>query len=726
MKHFFLFILFLFTQASFSQNETVEKEAVEKIINQAAAAFDRGMYEQSLDLSKQALVRAFKLDDDYLIAHSYNAIGAVYNEFSESKRAIEFYTKALKYAENIDDDKLKDFINSNIGSVYYFGKIDVTKGIEYYKKSLYYAIKVNDSTQITYAKLNIVSAYFYLGEFKENVHYLEEVKSYIDRKGQEEARLSYNGLYGLYNTHETKNPEAAEVYYRKAIAIGEKNGMMSFVANIYENYIDHLKEYKKFREADSLKKVYKRITDKLYSENKPGDLDDTAIQIELDEYKNQLEKIELANEAQQKKIHDSRIISLMFGILLLFMLIMVYMQYKSILFRKKLNTELTKANEELKLAKEIAEQNSQLKTQFISTVSHELRTPLYGVIGITDIILDEHKELINNEQLNSLKFSANYLLDLVNDILQMNKMEDRKTVLEMQELNLREEIRTIRNSLQFLADKNGNEFTTMIDPEIPERLVGDELRLSQILVNLVSNALKFTHNGHVKIVLKLNRKVGETYFIDFIIEDDGIGIASADQEKIFEKFVQIERKEKDYQGTGLGLAIVKKLIELYNSTISLESKENEGTRFFFTIAFDIAKNTSQEQEPAMKNFDTQLNILVVEDNKINQMVTKKTIEKYQHVCKMAASGREAIDMVQQEKFDIILMDINMPGLNGYETTRMMREMGIQTPIIALTAFDKKEVTAEAAAAGINDVIVKPFEATLLFEMIQEQLHPSLD
>ncbi|WP_146185090.1 tetratricopeptide repeat-containing hybrid sensor histidine kinase/response regulator [Flavobacterium pallidum] len=722
MKKIFLIISLLFVQAIMAQSEAKEKEAVEKIINNAAHAFRTGEYEKSLDLSSKALVRAFKLDDDFLIAHSYNAIAAVYYEFSESKRAIEFYTKALHYAESLDNNPLKDFINSNLGNVYYYSKIDVGKGIEFYKKSLYYAVKSNDSSQIAYAKLNITSAYFYLGQFKKGIVYLYETKNFIERKGQPESKLSYNGLLGLYNTHETKNTKAAELYYRKAIAIGESNNLNTFTASVYDNYVDHLVKYKRFREADSVRRIYKKLHSKLYSEAMPGDLDDTAIQIELDEYKNQLEKIESTNERQQKKIRDSRTISILFGILLLFLLIMVYMLYKTNVFRKKLNAELTKANEELQAAKEVAEQNSQLKTQFISTVSHELRTPLYGVIGITDMIIDEHKELVNNEQLNSLKFSANYLLDLVNDILQMNKMEDKRTVLEKTDFSLHDELLTIRNSLQFLADNNGNAFNTIIDPEIPKRVNGDELRLSQILVNLASNALKFTRNGEVTITAKLNKFMNNKYFIDFTVQDNGIGIAEADQEKIFDKFVQIERKEGDYQGTGLGLAIVKRLIDLFDSSISIDSAENTGTTFAFTIAFEKAQYDNDISTPdVMEMVGKELDILVVEDNKINQMVTKKIIERHGHRCRLAASGNEAIEAAQKESFDIILMDINMPGMNGYDTTKSMRELGIYTPVIALTAYDKKEVTEQAANAGINDVIVKPFEPSLLFEMMYRQL-----
>ncbi|MGK4568114.1 response regulator [Flavobacterium sp. 3HN19-14] len=345
---------------------------------------------------------------------------------------------------------------------------------------------------------------------------------------------------------------------------------------------------------------------------------------------------------------------------------------------------------------------------------------MYGVIGITNMFLEEHKEHVNNEHLHSLKFSARYLLALVNDILQINKMEEKKIVLENATFNLQSEMNTIINSLAFIADKNENVLRVEVDPAIPEFLIGDELRLSQILMNLISNALKFTHKGEVVVTAKLDNVLENIYYIEFIVSDNGIGIAKHDQEKIFDKFVQIERKDGDYQGTGLGLTIVKRLIELFNSKLVLESGENIGTTFSFKIGFlpdeTLEKGMNAEVQSIAVGTGT-FRILVVEDNKINQMVTKRIIERNHHECQIVDNGYDAIELVKKEKFDIILMDINMPMINGYETSRRIRDFGITTPIIALTAFDKNEVEPQAAASGIDGVIIKPFEPSELFQLI---------
>jgi CheY-like chemotaxis protein len=336
------------------------------------------------------------------------------------------------------------------------------------------------------------------------------------------------------------------------------------------------------------------------------------------------------------------------------------------------------------------------------------------------MLLDEHKELANSPHLSSLKFSARYLLSLVNDILQINKIEDNRIVLENLTFNISDEINMVKNSLSFLAKNNSNTIAVKIDAAIPEYLIGDKLRLSQIIMNLVSNALKFTKNGKVTIHVKLEKIEGKSYFLAFKIEDNGIGIAAEDQEKIFEKFVQVGRKETDYQGTGLGLSIVKQLLGLFNSTILLQSVLDQGTVFKFVIPFEY--NPAKTIE-LINNIQVDItapqtiNVLVVEDNHINQLVTKKTIEKNNYKCSVVDNGYAALEILDKEFFDIILMDINMPLINGFETTRKIRLKGIVTPIVALTAFDKSEITEEALSAGINDIIIKPFDTAKLFKII---------
>ena len=446
-----------------------------------------------------------------------------------------------------------------------------------------------------------------------------------------------------------------------------------------------------------------------------------GMDIALDETKRQLEIISKEKTLQVENLKKTKIIIALILVFLFMIMFLLYILYRNNIFRKKINDYLEDKNEELKIAKEKAEEASKLKTQFISTISHELRTPLYGVVGITNMLSDEHKELANSPHMNSLKFSARYLLSLVNDLLQINKIEENKLVLENLTMNIHDEINMVSNSLSFIADRNGNKVVTLIDESIPVYLVGDKLRLSQILMNLVSNALKFTQNGEVQIKANLEKREGTFFYVKFEVEDTGVGIAEKDLSKIFDKFVQIDRKEDDYQGAGLGLSIVKKLVTIFKSEIFVESQEGKGTKFSFTIAFDsdmIKVNEIINDIKVDLSSDMVYKVLVVEDNKINQMVTRKIMEKSNFKTLIVDDGYAAIEALSKEQFDVVLMDINMPLINGFDTTRLIRKKGITIPIIALTAFAKDEISEEAISSGMNDVLVKPFEPSKLIHCIE--------
>ncbi len=723
-KFFSLFLALLFCCANIvAQEFKAEKAEIERLLNQTVAEFNDAKYDKALESSKQALINSFAINDPSYIAQSYNTIGVIYNECSDSKKAIGFYEKALSYAKKANKDKLYNWVYGNLGSVYYYNDIDVAKGINYYKKALYYAEKINDSTDIKYTRMNIASAYFAIDKFDEGNIYLKGIKDDILKNGDDEIRMRMNSLLGIYTTNHNRKSEA-EQHYAIARKIATEHHFDSYLVSIYENLVRHHKQYNEPEKAKEYKAKLDSLSKVLYSEEKLSNIQKAAVQIELDEYKMQLERVEQANDSHQKSLKESKLIVILFIVILIILLLFLLTLYKSIKLREQANYELKKANEELVLAKEKAEEASQLKSQFVSTITHELRTPLYGVIGITNIILDEHKELGNSPHLKSLKFSAKYLLALVNDILQINKIEEKRIVLENLIFNLTDEITLIKNSVDYIADKNNDKFTIEIDTAIPEFLIGDKLRLSQIIMNLVSNALKFTKNGDVVISADLKKVEGKLHFIEFRIKDTGIGIAKEHQEKIFDKFVQIERKEEDYQGTGLGLSIVSQLVELFDSQIHLESQENVGTTFSFTIGFEHDEEKSIE---IINNIEVDLstshlyNILVVEDNKINQVVTKKIIQSSNMSCTIVDDGYAALVALEREAFDLILMDINMPLINGFETTRKIREKGITIPVIALTAFDKEEVTEEAISAGMNDIMVKPFEPSKLFQVISNQI-----
>lgn len=720
---FFLFILIL-VQSVFSQNKS--KKEIEKILIDAGNAFYNLDVDKSLNFSKVALNYAHKIKDDELMAKAYNLIGLNIEEFYNPEKGLKYYQKALFHANLTSNDSIKDWVNNNIGSYYSFRTVNHKKSIEFYKKGLYYAEKIKDSTEIMFTKLNIASAYFATNDFKNGLNYIKSTEKFILNNNELEAKLNLYSLYGIYYSYINENSEA-ELNYTKAIEIGKRNKLDLLNFNIIEVYKDFSKHYVKnnnYEKAYYYLNLSTNLKEKVYDEERTKKVKLAGSQIELDEYQRQISKIENEKQEQSQDLKQSKLIVFLFVIIFFILLLLLYLLNKNNKFRDQTNKELQIANQKLIAAKDKAEEASQLKSQFVSTISHELRTPLYGVVGITNIILEEHKELADSPHLNSLKFSARYLLSLVNDLLQINKIEENKILLENKIFNLSDEIKIIIESLEFIAVKNKNKLILEIDDAIPEFLIGDKLRLSQILINLVSNALKFTKQGSVKVIAKQDRKEGTKQFIYFSVSDTGVGIAKDDQKKIFEKFIQIERKEGDYQGTGLGLSIVEKLIGLFGSKIVMNSEIGVGTTFSFTIAFEADENKKNEllNTIFIDILPNQIyKILVVEDNKINQMITRKILESNNFQCTITDDGYAALNQLDQQSFDIILMDINMPIINGFETSKLIREKGFDIPIIALTAFDEVEIAEQVHASGMNDIIIKPFEQAKLFQVIQSHI-----
>ena len=402
--------------------------------------------------------------------------------------------------------------------------------------------------------------------------------------------------------------------------------------------------------------------------------------------------------------------------------------YKNNNLRAKANELLQDKNNELQLAKEKAEKASLAKAQFLSTITHELRTPLYAVTGLTHLLMEENPKEYQREHLNSLKFSGDYLLSLINNILDLNKLEANKVEVEKTSFNLKKRINDVLIALKKSADDRKNKLHLEFDESIPAKLAGDPLKLSQILINLIGNSVKFTQNGDVTVRIKrLDQKTNKVS-LHFEIEDNGVGISKKKQKSIFETFsqgsLQINRK---FGGTGLGLSIVKNLLELMNSKIHLESQLGKGSKFWFNINFDIAEEYKEDSNPNNIIYDVDYvalenkSVLVVEDNKINQMITKKILEKNKMKCMVADNGMDAIKIIKENTFDVVLMDIHMPGISGIEATQKIREFDKQLPIIALTAVTIDENLDEFYRAGFNEIIPKPFKTEEFFEKIYRTL-----
>jgi signal transduction histidine kinase/ActR/RegA family two-component response regulator len=715
-----IFLYLIFSRTTMvGQTQLSEKKEINKLITSATKLRESGDFEKSLLISRVALRKAIFLKNDVLIAENYNNVAANFNALAEFDKAIFYYKKALDHADLTQDDTIKQIVNNNLGNMYCFEKKKYDSGVFYYRKAIEYNKKMSDSSQLAFTNLNLTWALFDINKFNEGEESLNTVNLYYKNHKNNYVTVIVNMLNGMYFNY--KNEKAkADFYFKEAIRLGKELNEKSDLSYSHLEYSKFLLKQKDYKNAYRHLELYTKLNDEIYAEEKLKKANIEGVNIQLDEYKRTIDKIEIEKDLQFQSLKKSRIIVLLFIITTFVLLLFLNSLIKNNKLRLKLNADLLLANEELIIANKKAEESAMLKGQFVATISHELRTPLYGVVGIADLLLEEHKELAESTHLNSLKFSARYLLSLVNDILQINKIEDNKIVLDRQTFNLMDEFSMIKNSLSFITKKNNNKIDINIDPLIPESLIGDKLRFAQILMNLVSNALKFTKNGTIELSARQIGVKEKKHSIEFKIKDNGVGIAALDQNKIFDKFVQVGSKELDYQGTGLGLFIVRKLLAVFDSTINVESELGKGTVFTFCVDFEYNEFKAIEITNKIQvNMSSNhvFKVLVVEDNHINQLVTKKIIEKNNYTCKVVDDGFKALDILDQEEFDVILMDINMPLMSGFEASKLIRAKGIDTPIIALTAFDKNAITDEAIMAGMNDIIVKPFESEQLFKTI---------
>ena len=383
------------------------------------------------------------------------------------------------------------------------------------------------------------------------------------------------------------------------------------------------------------------------------------------------------------------------------------------------------AREALIRAKELAEQAAMVKSQFLSTMSHEIRTPMNAIIGFTHLLMQNPRpDQIN--KLKTLKFSAENLLVLINDILDFNKIEAGMIEFEEVDFSVKELIINIKETMIQKAKEKDIELRLLMDDRLPELLIGDPVRLGQIIINLVSNAIKFTAEGSVVISAMLSHQDSAKTTISFEVMDTGIGIPEDKQQYIFESFAQASSDTtRKYGGTGLGLTITRRLLELQGSSISLKSKLGEGSVFSFELTF---LNSSRKPEKAeittfgLKESLKGIRLLIAEDTQINVLVAQEFFAQWDVECDVAENGLLALELIKINDYDLVLMDLQMPEMDGYETTRKVRELDAdkykQLPIIALTAATMLDIQDKAFLSGMNDYISKPFNPDELYNKIR--------
>lgn len=615
--------------------------------------------------------------------------------------ALAYYNMGLCYMSLENYDKAETNFDK-AQSIYDLLKIDTSQFLNLQKGILY---KNNGKPKLAAKLFNeIISRDDSKDIFKTKAEALYQL-------GAIEKELGHNNL--------------AVNYLNRALTLSTEDGNLDQKAKIlldlsktYEKLLDLKKSYFFLRSHLDLKDSIQHLN------NKKLDIND-YVDFKESERLKAIDQMTKDNEAQQKTNKFAKLISILAIALITILSLLSLSLYKNNIIRTQSNNTLKEKNFELQIAKDNAEKASKARAEFLSTVSHELRTPLNAINGITHLLIEDNPKPNQLHYLNSLKFSGNYLLTFINEILEINRIESNNIEIEYIDFNIKQLLLDIQNSMTEIATNNNNKFILDIEDKVPEMLLGDPTKLSQIFINLINNALKFTKNGEVKVTARLVES-GEDYSrINFAISDTGIGIPEDKQETIFESFsqgsIEINRK---YGGTGLGLTIVKKIVDLLGGEINLKSEVGVGTTFDFEL--NLFNGTKEIIIEKVKLYSDETlkdkNILVVEDNKINQMVTKKMLEKKDIRCFIIDNGEEAVEILSKENhFDLVLMDVHLPGINGTIATQKVREYDTKKPIIALTAISLNENREMLLSFGMTDVITKPFEPENFYRVIAANL-----
>ncbi|TQI71337.1 PAS domain S-box-containing protein [Gramella sp. Hel_I_59] len=386
-----------------------------------------------------------------------------------------------------------------------------------------------------------------------------------------------------------------------------------------------------------------------------------------------------------------------------------------------------KYEQELMNAKLKAEKQAQVKAEFLATISHEIRTPLNAIVGIGDLLTKTSLNPKQKEYADILRLSSGNLLGLVNNILDLSKLEAKAVQLEKKPFAIRTLTNSLIHTFKLKCNEKGVELISEIDEEIPNYIVGDPIKLSQVLTNLLGNAIKFTCDGHVKLVVKLNASSSEKLDLNFSVLDTGTGIPADKLQSVFEEFSQASYEVNlEYGGTGLGLTISQQLLKLHGSEIKVASVLGEGSEFSFDITYEKYTNSFMEIDGddsfQRKKLD-QAKLLIVEDNPVNIFVISEYLKEWKINFDVAKNGKKAIEAAKKKNYDVILMDLHMPVINGFEATSTIRNLSLekQPVILALSATSREAIQSELDRAGIDDFISKPFGPADLHKLISNYI-----
>lgn len=717
IRYFFAFLIgFSFlnhAQSKKTEDAELIKMQIDNYLTQADFDMERGDYYNSKINYEYALTLAQQNGNRKSEAIIYTRISKVQVAVEEPEKALVSLTKAAEIQREIDDD-VNLAITYNERGLLHESRKEYDTALQYFKSAKSKFENQGLETIIPEVELNEAKVLIELNDYKTAKSLLEKT-IILAKKHQQTEVLACALIQSGKVQHLLGNDKLAIELAKEGLILAESDHLIEVLNASYLTLSDIYQSLGDYKQSSSFLRKHLHLSDSILNIRRDNLLPENRVSFlnkyNLEKSKQMEDKLEAADVANSL----TRITTILSIALITILSLLTLSLYKNNNIRLKTNVVLRKKNEELIVAKEKAELASKTKANFLSTVTHELRTPLYAVTGLTNMLLDEDPKADQIPHLKSLRFSGEYLLTFINDILQVNKIEANKVDLDPELFNLRDKVENVVSALNNSALDNNVILHFEYDDELPDNFIGDQLKISQILINLVGNAIKFTHDGDIWVrVIKIDQSEA-LYNIRFEIQDNGIGITKEKQEHMFESFsqgsIQINRK---YGGTGLGLSIVKGLIDILKGNIYLKSELGKGSVFTFEVPLIHSSESVVVVEPKKFNEEnpldlSQVKILVVEDNKINQMITKKILSKMNLYCDVVDNGEEAISLIKDVTYDIVLMDIHMPGISGLEATKIIRTFDKDLTIFALTAVTIEDKMQEFEDAGFTDIIPKPFK-----------------
>ncbi len=713
---FVIFVLFFsinYSQDSFENDDTYKQNEIKHALDSAQEEEARNNYYEALNTLSHALTVAKSIGNKQKEGVILSRIAKVHYRIDELNQAQVNITKAINVQVEIED-KVNLAVSRFIYGLIYMEKNEFKIALDHFKSAKTIFEEEDLMELIAEVTLNEAKVQIMQNNLGQANALLD--KTVVDATKYElplveSAALINSGYVALLQ----KKYERALSQTMKGSAIAQNNNDLELLSESYKVLSDIYSAQNDYQKASENLRAYIELSETILAIKRENFTPEKRAQFIIDEKNTRIQEQKEELERKDEDASLNKLTTILSVALITILSLLTLSLYKNNNIRLKTNNMLYKKNEELLTEKERAEIAAKTKANFLSTVTHELRTPLYAVTGLTNMLLEENPKPEQMQHLKSLKFSGDYLLTFINDILQINKIEANKVELDPEIFNLKNKVENVIAALSNQAIDNNIAIHFEYEKHLPEVFNGDQLKISQILINLIGNSIKFTKDGDIWVRVKKESKDKKTYHVILEVEDNGIGISEEKQQNMFESFsqgsIQINRK---YGGTGLGLSIVKGLVDILNGKISLRSKLGEGTAFTVCVPLvetnEAVKPKNNEYTEKLNDLDlTKVSILVVEDNKINQMITKKILNKMNLKCEIIDNGEDAVDMVRTNNYDIVLMDIHMPGISGIEATKRIRAFDKNQTIFALTAVTLEDKMHEFEEAGFNDIISKPFK-----------------